>query len=282
VCAAPNIELVHLHVWRKTVNVTSPKPEQAAVMSDAKRWSAQRVLQVQPWAVNLWSLRISKPPGFVFTPGHYAKLGLPVGDEAAVWRAYSIVSAPEQDFLEFLITHVPDGAMSQLLAKLQVGDELMLQSAAMGFFVPGQLGVGESLWMLSTGSGVGPYVSILREGSVLARFGTLVIAHSVRTLAELAYAEEFRAFAARHAGVHYVPIVTREAGSTVLAERIPRLIESGSLSGHAGVDFNASTARVMVCGNPEFTADMRRVLTARSFQPCRRGLIGSMLFENYW
>jgi ferredoxin/flavodoxin---NADP+ reductase len=264
------------------VNATPPKPEQAVAVPAAKRWSAERVLQVQLWAANLWSLRISKPSGFTFTPGHYAKLGLPVGDEAAVWRAYSIVSAPEEDFLEFLITLVPGGGMSQLILKLQLGDEVMLQSAAMGFFIPSQLGAGESLWMLSTGSGVGPYVSMLREGSVLARFGQLVIAHSVRTLAELAYANEFRAFAARHGTVHYVPIVTREAGSTPLTGRIPQLIESGSLSAHAGVDFNASTARVMVCGNPDFTADMRRVLTARSFQPCRRGLIGSMLFENYW
>ncbi|HSD36440.1 MAG TPA: ferredoxin--NADP reductase [Rhodocyclaceae bacterium] len=260
-----------------------PKPQQAGAVPTAKRWSAERVLQVQHWAASLWSLRISKPLGFAFTPGHYAKLGLPVGDEAAVWRAYSIVSAPEEDFLEFLITRVPNGAMSQLLAKLQVGDELMLQSAAMGFFVPSQLGAGESLWMLSTGSGVGPYVSILREGSVLARFGKLVVVHSVRTQAELAYTDEFRAFAAQHGKVvQYLPVVTREAGCTALSGRIPQLIESGELMTHAGERFDASTARVMVCGNPDFTADMRRVLTARSFQPCRRGLIGSMLFENYW
>jgi len=256
-----------------------PKPR----MAPQKRWSAQRILHVRSWTASLWSLRISKPEDFVFTPGHYARLGLPVGDETAVWRAYSIVSAPAENFLEFLVTLVPDGAMSLQLMKMQAGDELMVESGAMGFFIASQLGPGESLWMLSTGSGVGPYVSMLREGSVLAQYRKLVIAHSVRTAAELAYADEFRDFAARYGEVfHYLPIVTREAGSTALSGRIPILIDSGSLQAHVGESFDASTARVMVCGNPDFTGDMRRVLTARGFQPCRRGLIGSMLFENYW
>ncbi|MEC5387403.1 ferredoxin--NADP reductase [Uliginosibacterium sp. H3] len=250
------------------------------------RWSAQPVLHIRQWAPTLWTLRVARPEGFTFTPGHYAKLGLPVGDEAAVWRAYSIVSAPAENFLEFLITWVPDGAMSMQLEKLEVGDALMVQSAAMGFFVASQLGGGvahgDSLWMLSTGSGLGPYVSMLREGSLATQYRKLIVVHSARTQAELAYADEFRELAARHTSVEYVPIVTREAGHSALSGRIPLLIDSGTLAAHVGEQFDASTARVMVCGNPDFTGDMRRLLTARNFQPCRRGLVGSMLFENYW
>jgi ferredoxin--NADP+ reductase len=260
------------------LDTTQPKPAAAK-----KRWSTQRVLDVHRWAANLWTLRVSKPDGFAFTPGHYAKLGLPVADEAAVWRAYSIVSAPAEAFLEFLITLVPDGAMSVQLAKLQVGDELMVEAGAMGFFIASQLGAGETLWMLSTGSGVGPYVSMLRDGSVLGQYRKLIVAHSVRTAAELAYADELRELASRYDGVvRYVPIVTREAAGDGLSGRIPLLIDSGTLQAHISERFDADTARVMVCGNPDFTADTRRLLTARNFQPCRRGLIGSMLFENYW
>ncbi|MDB5887374.1 MAG: oxidoreductase NAD-binding domain protein, partial [Rhodocyclales bacterium] len=242
---------------------------------------AQRVLHIASWAPNLFSLRITKPAGFLFTPGHYARLGLPVGDESPIWRAYSIVTAPHEEFLEFLVTVVVGGNMSRLLTGITEGAEIMVESAAMGFFVAAQLAPGETLWMLSTGSGVGPYVSMLREGSVCGRYRKVVIVHSVRTSAELAYTEAFRELAAQHA-IEYVPVVTREAGATALAERVPLLVDSGTLAAHVGEKFDAETARVMVCGNPDFTADMRRVLSARGFVPCRRGLSGSMLFENYW
>jgi len=274
----------------------SDRPQPAiSQRARANGWSAQRITDVSVWAENLWSVRVSKPEGFVFTPGHYAKLGLPViaasadqvpdtlPDQGPVWRAYSIVSSPGEDILEFLVTLVPGGAMSDLLRGAQPGAAVMVESAAMGFFIASQLAQGETLWMLSTGSGVGPYVSMLREGSVLQRYRKVVVVHSVRTAAELAYADEFRALAERHEDVvRYVPVVTREAGRTSLSARIPQLVDSGELEDYVGLRLDVATARTMVCGNPEFAAQMRRLLTARSFQPCRRGLIGSMLFENYW
>lgn len=278
-----------------TATPPDKSPPAVSQRARANAWSAQRITRVSAWAENLWSVHVSKPAGFTFTPGHYAKLGMPVTDKSAeqipdtlpdqgpVWRAYSIVSSPAEDFLEFLVTLVPDGAMSRQLREAEPGAAVMVESAAMGFFIASQLAPGETLWMFSTGSGVGPYVSMLREGRVLEHYRKLVIVHSVRTVAELAYADEFRAFAARHGeSISYVPVVTREAGKTLLSRRIPQLIESGELEAHAGVRLDVATARAMVCGNPEFTAEMRRLLSARAFQPCRRGLIGSMLFENYW
>lgn len=254
----------------------SPQPPRSTI---------ERIESIHCWTPSLWSLRITRPDNFRFTPGHYARLGLPVGDanNAPIWRPYSIASAPDEDVLEFLLTLIPGGAFTSQLAVLGVGAPILLESAVLGFFIESQLAAGDSLWMLATGSGVGPYVSMLREGSVLKRYRRLSVVHGVRTAAELAYASELRTLCYRHSDqLHYVPVVTREPGATPLAARIPQLITQGALEHHLGETLDPQAARVMVCGNPDFTADMRKLLKDRLFQPCRRGLSGSMLFENYW
>lgn len=265
--------------------LTPPEPVQ-------RRFTVERIERIHCWSPSLWSLRITRPAGFHFQPGHYARLGLPVPDAtnagasaagATIWRPYSVVSAADEDGLEFLITLIPGGAFTSQLATLEQGAPIALESAVLGFFLAGQLSPGEDLWMLATGAGLGPYVSLLRTPGALQRFPRLLLVHGVRHAAELAYADELRALAAASAGrLHYLPVVTREAGATPLQGRIPALLETGRLQAEAGTALDAAHSRVMVCGNPDFTADMRKLLTARSFQPCRRGLAGSMLFENYW
>lgn len=241
------------------------------------------LLHIQAWTPTLWSLRLSRPDGFSFLPGHYARLGFEQPDGTPLWRAYSIVSAPHEPELEFLIGLLPDGAFCSHLAQLQTGDRLLLDRRAMGFFVADQLAAGDSLWLLASGTGVGPYVSLLRQQQMIARFARRVLVHSVRHAADLAYGEELRALAGASGGaVDYIPVVTREPGATRLQRRIPQLLEEHTLQQETGLDLDPAGARVMVCGNPEFTAAMRRLLTERGFLPCRRGLSGSMLFENYW
>jgi ferredoxin/flavodoxin---NADP+ reductase len=248
------------------------------------RWAPLPITQWIRWAPHQWSLRIPKPAGFTFSPGHYAKLGLPVGDGGEiVWRPYSIVSAPNETELEFLVTLVPNGQLTAPLAKLAVGQSVLFDPVALGFFVETQLAPGRTLWMLATGSGLGPYVSMLREGGVLQRYEQLFLVHSVRTATELAYADELHALESAHPGqLRYLPVVTREPGATELNRRMPEMVQDGSLEFATGAPLDAREARVMVCGNPGFTADMRELLRERAFLPCRRGLIGSMLFENYW
>ena len=246
------------------------------------RWHMQTLEHVTQWSPTLWSIRISKPENFYFRPGHYARLGLEIAGSETVWRPYSIVSAPAEAFLEFLVTLIPNGQFTGRLATLPVPSPIMLEAAAMGFFLPDQLAHGDSLWMLATGAGLGPYISILREGQIFRDYAQIVLVHSVRLASELAYRQEIEAWATQYAGLRYLPIVTQQAGSTLLAQRIPDLINNTTLATTSGIPLEASTARVMVCGNPAFTADMRQTLSQRGFQPCRRGLIGSMLFEKYW
>lgn len=252
-----------------------------------RRFTVERIEQLHRWSSSMCSLRITRPPGFHFQPGHYVRLGLPLPEEktpgATVWRPYSIVSSTADTELELLITLLPEGALTTQLARCAVGQPLALESAALGFFVASQLSPGENLWMLATGAGLGPYVSLLRTPESLKCFSQMVLVHSVRHAAELAYADELSALATASNGcLHYLPIVTREANATQLQGRIPVLLEAGRLQAEANVALLPENCRVMVCGNPDFTADMRKLLTVRGFEPCRRGLAGSMLFENYW
>ena len=249
---------------------------------DTPRSTTQTVTSVRRWTHALWSVRIDRPDGFRFAPGHYAKLGLPVGDVNAVWRPYSIVSAEADPELEFLIVLIPGGAFSEPLSRIEVGQSVQLASAIFGFFLEPQLAPGDALWMLSTGTGLGPYMSLLRASGALERYRRMIVVHSVRQATELAYRDELEALATSDARLSYLPIVTREAGASALSGRIPALITDGTLAQHARASLDPATSRVMVCGNPDFTTDMRALLNERGFVPCRRGNAGSMLFEKYW
>jgi len=256
----------------------------AAATPRVPRSTAQRITAIRRWTPVLWSIRIERPANYAFQPGHYARLGLPVdAPAAAVWRPYSIVSSTTDRELEFLLVLIPGGAFTAQLAALREGDSLLLEQAVFGFFLDTQLAPGETLWMLATGTGLGPYISLLRTPGALDRYARVVLVHSVRQQAELAYRDEIEAPAATSNGrLTYVPIVTREPGTTALAGRIPQLIEEGALQAHAGLPMAPAGSRVMVCGNPAFTTDMRALLSARGFTPCRRGSPGTMLFEKYW
>jgi ferredoxin--NADP+ reductase len=252
-----------------------------------EKFTSRAIRSVRHWTDTLSSITIEKPQDFAFAPGHYVRLGLPAErngtNDATVWRAYSVVSAPGETELEFLITLIPGGAFTSQLAALQPGDPVLLESAALGFFLPDQLAPGESLWMLATGSGIGPYISMLRHNGFRDRFQRYVLVHSVRTRAELAYRGELIERAGQLQGrLSYLPIVTREGGDDVLHERIPTLLADGILPTSLDLPFDPGSSRVMVCGNPAFTAEMRALLNTRHFTPCRHGLSGNMVFENYW
>lgn len=255
---------------------------------DGAKWTTERVLSIRRWTPTLLSIRLTRHKGFRFTPGHYARLGLGGEDGEAVWRPFSVVSAAYDEHLEFLAVLVPEGAFSRHLATLAEGDAILVEKASYGFLTLGQLAPGRNLWMLASGSGIGPFVSILREPQVWQDFDRLIVVHSVRRETELAYRDEILAlpndalFAGARARLHHVPVVTREPGTGALSSRIPRLFADGRLEAHVGVPIDRADARVMVCGNPEMARELRGQLAALGFQTNRRNVPGQMAFENYW
>ena len=253
------------------------------------RWTTQPVRQVHRWTEALVSFRVGRDAAFRFAPGQYARLGLAGADGKPVWRPFSMVSAPDEPELEFVATLVPDGEFSALLRAVRPGDPMLVDQTSFGFLTVDRVAAGRDLWMLASGTGVGPFVSMLRDAAVWGAFESLVLVHSVRRQADLCYRDEIearvRAAAAAPtapARLHYVPVVTREPAAGLLAERIPKLIEGGQLQQATGLELAVQPSRILVCGNPDMSAELRALLTARGFVTPRRGLSGQMAFENYW
>lgn len=223
-----------------------------------------------------------------FTAGHYARLGLQDADGTAVWRPYSMVSGSRADHLEFLIVLVPGGAFSARMQMLKPGDPVLVERASFGFLTLEQLAPGRALWMLASGTGIGPFVSILHDPGVWQAFEAVIVAHSVRSSAELAYRDAIAGLAQSAASddararLTYLPVVTREPGASALDARLTALLADGRLERGAGVPLTVEDSRVMACGNPAMTRDLRALLVERGFRTSRRGCPGQMAFENYW
>jgi ferredoxin--NADP+ reductase len=262
----------------------------AAEVAAAEKWTREKLLWLRPWNPTLYSFATTRNKDYAFTPGQFARLGLAGSgtDAGTVWRAYSLLARPLDDFLEFICVAVPGGAFTGRLAQTAPGDEILVEKSSYGFLTTARFSGGRDLWMLGSGTGIGPYLSILREGSAARAYENLILVHSVRRGADLAYVEEIAAMAARSrtgergAQLHYVPVVTREACPGALDQRIPALIEGGKLQQAVGLPLDLERSRLMICGNPELAAELRHLLTERGFRVGRRGESGQLAFENYW
>lgn len=271
---------------------------QPPVASAAPRYTRQVVTHKTAWVnEKLFSLTITRPPGFKFVPGQFARLGLALDPTAPEtpneWRAYSMVSAPDQNELEFYSVVVPDGKFSPPLAQLRAGDALWVTNTVFGFLTLDAFADGQDLWLLATGTGLSAYLSMLRDPATFTRFKRIVLVHGVRHVFELAYREELVALMRQHPGqLTYLPITTQEPLSqhlspslspTALAPaRLTTLLRAGQLEQRAGGLLDPSQARVMLCGNPAMVTEMRGLLSERGFAAGRRGVPGNLAVENYW
>lgn len=250
-----------------------------------EKFSVEKVLSVQRWTNTLFSFTMTRPAHFKFTAGQFARIGLKVGDELVV-RAYSIVSSPFDETLEFFSIVVPDGAFTSNLQHLQVGDELYLEKIPYGFLMLTryQLPLPQDLWLLATGTGLAPFVSMLQDFDTWSKYQHIYLIYSVRTASELAYVERIQeiaqTFGEGHTGFKFVPIVTRDP-QAVLHDRLPILIENGALEQAVGCQLNPATSHVMLCGNPQMVEDTKEALKARGLTMNRRGE-GNIAVENYW
>jgi ferredoxin/flavodoxin---NADP+ reductase len=252
------------------------------------RFTAETVLALRLWTKGLLSFRTSRAPGFRFMPGHYARLGLDGPNDGVVWRPFSVVSSAHDPHLEFFAVLVPGGDFSAPLSRIREGDTIRIDKSSYGFMTIDRFAPGKDLWLLASGTGVGPFLSILRDLATWQTYDNLVLVHSVRRAGDLAYRDEIAAIpneellAAWPAQLKYVPVVTREPWPGALPARIPQLIEDGRLEQAAGVKLDPQRSRIMVCGNPEMTRELRGQLTVRGFRVNRRAEPGHLAFENYW
>ena len=241
-------------------------------MSSSASLSSQRVLSVHHWNENLFSFRTTRDAGLRFINGQFVMLGLE-HEGRPLTRAYSIASANHEDYLEFFSIKVPDGPLTSKLQHLAVGDEIIVSRKPTGPLVLRDLRPGRTLYMLASGTGLAPFLSLIQDPETYERFAKVVLVHSVRTVDELAYRDfisdelanhEFFAEMVRDQLIYY-PTVTREPFQN--RGRITDLIESGKLFTDLGVPpLNPLEDRVMLCGSPEMLASLKTLLEKRDFE----------------
>jgi len=266
-------------VAEKQMNVAAPQ----------EKWTTETLLSVHTWTDKLFSFTTTRSASFRFVPGQFARLGVIISETGEiVWRAYSMASANYEDHLEFFSIVVPDGAFTSRLARFAPDDTLLVEKVSYGFLTTDRFVGGRDLWLLSSGTGLAPFLSILHDPLVWNEYENIILVHSVREANELAYRKQI-AEIPQHpllcdgkARLHYIPVVTRESLPETLSTRITRLITEGTLEKKLDLPLNTEHSRLMVCGNPQMALDVREVLKQRGFQVGRRGIPGQMAFENYW
>ncbi len=254
-------------------------------MAERKNFNLAKIEKRIDWTDDLFSLRVSGAP-LSFKAGQFTKLALLDDDGNLISRAYSVVNAPSEqfDWLEFLIVADKQGKLSPKLQNLKSGDDIYVGATAHGDLIqdiiPKQA---HDLWLLSTGTGIGPFLSLLDDINVLPHNEKIVLVHGVRYEKDLVYKYLIEHLVQRYEGrLKYVPIVSRESVEGRLQGRIPEFIASGELSRHVDVEFLPSRSFVMLCGNPEMIKDTVPALEEYGLEKYRSRTGGHIIYERYW
>jgi len=248
--------------------------------------ATERVLHVHHWNDTLFSFRTTRDPALRFRNGHFVMLGLPV-EGKPLMRAYSVASANHDEHLEFFSIKVSNGPLTSRLQHLQPGDEVIVGRKPVGSLVLDDLRPGRHLFLLSTGTGLAPFISIIQDPDAYERFEKVVLIHGVRQVSELAYAQfiehdlpsnEYIGELVRERLVYY-PTVTREPFRN--QGRLTEVIESGRLFADTGLpSLDPALDRAMICGSAAMLADSCKLLDARGFQISpRQGELGDYVIE---
>jgi ferredoxin/flavodoxin---NADP+ reductase len=245
----------------------------------------ETVLEVHHWTENLFTLKTTRDPGFRFDSGEFAMMGLEV-DGRPLLRAYSVVSAPYDEQLEFLSIKVPNGPLTSRLQHVKPGDTILVNRKATGTLLLHNLEPGKSLWLLSTGTGLAPFLSIIKDPTVYERFDRVILTHTVRNKNELVCGEkaledlkqnEYIGELAAEKLIYY-PTVTREPFQN--EGRITDLIRSGKVFTDLGLEpLNPADDRVMICGNPHMTAELTKYMEDQGFEMGANNKPGTFVIE---
>jgi ferredoxin--NADP+ reductase len=239
------------------------------------------VIENHAWTERLFSLRI-RAEQMPFKAGQFVRLQLPVdGDRLA--KSYSLVNAPDEPDVEVFYNRVPGGRFSNSLASLQAGDSIEVSQPANGFFVLDEIPASRHLWMFATGTGLGPYISILKTSVVWERFEKIVLIHGAPLVQELAYADLIGSWQQNNPEqFRFAACVTREQNPAGLHGRVTELLAKGELEQRIGLGISHQHSHVMLCGNHNMIKDMRDVLAERGMSKHLRHQPGQITTEEYF
>lgn len=245
----------------------------------------ERVLSVHHWTERLFSFTTTRDPALRFSNGHFTMIGLRVNGKPLL-RAYSIVSANYEEHLEFLSIKVPDGPLTSRLQHIQVGDTVIVGKKPTGTLVVDYLLPGKHLYLFGTGTGLAPFMSIVRDPETYEKFDQVILVHGVRQVDELAYHDMLVEHLPNHeflgelvtSKLRYYPTVTRESYRNM--GRVTELIESGKLFTDLGVPpIDPAHDRVMICGSPAMLRDLKHLLEVRGFKEGNTSTPGDFVVE---
>jgi len=238
-------------------------------------YAAQEITSVHRWSDRTFSFRTTRPKGFDFKNGEFVMLGLRP-DGKLIPRAYSIVSTNQDDHLEFLSIRVPDGPLTSRLAEVTEGHSIWINTKTTGSLTLEHVRPGRNLYMLATGTGLAPFISLIRAGEVFQTYERVILVHTVRKQQGLAYRDELTARSSDQ--FRYVPSVTREPFEAT--ERGADLFRSGELSNR--LDLPAPEPehdRVMLCGNPNMNREMTEYLKQNDWTITNYKGVGNFTIE---
>ncbi len=244
------------------------------------KWLNGKVVANNRWNERLTSLKFEAPLES-FESGQFVRVGLEI-DGDVVARPYSLVNSPDESALEIYFNIVPEGPLSPRLFELETGDDIMVATRPAGFLTISEVPESNNLWMLATGTAIGPFLSILKGESVWQKFAQVTLCYSVRTQEELAYADEILQISKqRNSQFSFIPIITREEAPNALRERIPQAINNGNLELRANTNLSADDSHVMMCGSSEMITEVSAVLESRGMRKHRRREPGHFTTEKY-
>ncbi len=248
-------------------------------------FNEERVLSVHHWTDKLFTFTTTRDPSLRFSNGHFTMIGLRT-DGKPLLRAYSIVSANYEEHLEFLSIKVPDGPLTSRLQHIKVGDSIIVGRKPTGTLLIDYLLPGKRLYMFSTGTGLAPFMSVIRDPASYEKYEELILVHGVRQVEELAYHDLLTEHLPQHEflgemvskQLRYYPTVTREAFHTM--GRITDIIESGKLAKDLDLpELDPATDRAMICGSPAMLRDLKHLLEECGFQEGNTSRPGDFVIE---
>ena len=237
----------------------------------------EEVTAVHHWTDRLFSFKTTRNQGFRFKNGHFTMIGLE-NEGKPLMRAYSMASANYEDELEFYSIKVPEGPLTSRLQNIRVGDELLINSKATGTLVLDHLLPGKNLYLIATGTGLAPFLSIIKDPEIYENFDKVILTHGARHISELAYQDEITRLLPEHEYLGedirekliYYPTVTREKYRT--NGRLTDLLRIGKLTTDIGLEpVNPENDRFMICGSPSMLKDISALLDSRGFRESRHG-----------
>ena len=244
-------------------------------------WIEGKIVANTHWTENLFTLQIEAAIKD-FTAGQFTSLALDIDGER-IARPYSFLSSPGQQPLEFFFYTATGGVLSNRLVELENGAPVWVKNQANGFFVLNEVPDSKELWMLGTGTGVAPFLSILGTDEPWRRFEKVILVYAVRKESDLRYQDRIAELQSAHPGqFFYQPFVSREEVAGAINGRIPAALSDGRLADAVGLQPTPENSHFMLCGNPDMVKEVTELLKTGGFRKNRRRTPGHITTENYW